>query len=81
MTSNPLPFLTIVIPTYDEQERLLNAVNSLSQQEYPKNLAEIIVVDEKTELLKNMGHKKLLIELHEKINSIRISPIHDHLRV
>ena len=46
MTSRLLPFLTIVIPTYNEQERLFNAVNSLSKQEYPANLAEIIVIDD-----------------------------------
>ena len=34
------------------------------------NQGEIVIVDETNELLKKMGHKKLTIDLHEKINQI-----------
>ena len=57
--------VTIILTTHyiEEAEAIADRVGVINQ-------GEIIVVDEKTELLKNMGHKKLLIELHEKINSI-----------
>lgn len=38
--------LSVVIPTYDEPERLEAALKSLSQQDYPHEAIQIIVVDD-----------------------------------
>ena len=38
--------LSVVIPTYDEPERLEAALKSLSQQDYPREATQIIVVDD-----------------------------------
>ena len=43
--STPLT-LSVVIPTYDEPERLEAALKSLSQQNYPHEAIQIIVVDD-----------------------------------
>ena len=40
------PFISVVMPTYDEIERLCAALTSLSQQDYPINRVEIIVIDD-----------------------------------
>ena len=40
------PFISVVMPTYDEIERLCAALTSLSQQDYPIDRVEIIVVDD-----------------------------------
>ena len=37
--------LSVVIPTYDEPERLEAALKSLAAQDYPPQWAELIVVD------------------------------------
>ncbi|NKB71537.1 MAG: glycosyltransferase [Candidatus Latescibacteria bacterium] len=43
---NAAPFISIVIPTYDEPERLCAALESLAIQDYPLDDAEIIVIDD-----------------------------------
>lgn len=40
------PTLSVVIPTYNEPERLLAALESLALQDYPAEALEIIVVDD-----------------------------------
>ena len=40
------PSISVVMPTYDETERLCAALTSLSQQDYPADRVEIIVVDD-----------------------------------
>ena len=57
--------VTIILTTHyiEEAEAIADRVGVINQ-------GEIIVVDEKTELLKKMGQKKILIELHEKISLI-----------
>ena len=40
------PSISVVMPTYDEVERLCAALTSLSQQDYPIDRVEIIVVDD-----------------------------------
>ena len=59
--------VTIILTTHyiDEAEAIADRVAVINQ-------GEIIVVDETKELLKKMGHKKLTIELQEKINKIPI---------
>tara|TARA_B100000214_G_scaffold373386_1_gene353624 strand:- start:238 stop:1173 length:936 start_codon:yes stop_codon:yes gene_type:complete len=59
--------VTIILTTHyiDEAEAIADRVGVINQ-------GEIIVVDETKELLKKMGHKKLTIELQEKINKIPV---------
>ena len=57
--------VTIILTTHyiEEAEVIADRVAVIDK-------GEIIVVDNKVDLLKNMGHKKLTIELQEKINII-----------
>ena len=57
--------VTIILTTHyiEEAEAIADRVGVINQ-------GEIIVVDETKELLKKMGHKKLIIDLQEKINEI-----------
>jgi len=43
-----LPFISVVIPAYDEEKYLGAAIDSILQQDYPRNKFEIIVVDNKS---------------------------------
>ncbi len=40
------PTLSVLMPTYDEAERLRAALNSLSEQDYPTDRVQIVVVDD-----------------------------------
>ncbi len=52
MTDTKLYSLSVIIPTYNESDRLFEAIKSLSKQTYPKKLVEILVVDDgSTELI------------------------------
>jgi len=57
--------VTIILTTHyiEEAEAIADRVGVINQ-------GEIIVVDQTKELLKKMGHKKLTIELQEKVNEI-----------
>ena len=57
--------VTIILTTHyiEEAEAIADRVGVINQ-------GEIVIVDETKELLKKMGHKKLIIDLHEKINQI-----------
>jgi ABC-2 type transport system ATP-binding protein len=57
--------VTIILTTHyiEEAEAIADRVAVINQ-------GEIIVVEDKKELIKKMGHKKLNIELQEKINEI-----------
>ena len=57
--------VTIILTTHyiEEAEAISDRVGVINQ-------GEIIVVDQTKELLKKMGHKKLTVELQEKINDI-----------
>jgi len=57
--------VTIILTTHyiEEAEAIADRVGVINQ-------GEIIVVDQTEELLKKMGHKKLTVELQEKVNEI-----------
>ena len=57
--------VTIILTTHyiEEAEAIADRVGVINQ-------GEIIVVDKTKELLKKMGHKKLTVELQEKVNEI-----------
>ena len=57
--------VTIILTTHyiEEAEAIADRVGVINQ-------GEIVVVDETKELLKKMGHKKLIIDLQEKISQI-----------
>ena len=40
-----LPYITIVIPTYNEEKNIRRCLNSILSQDYPLDLVEIIIVD------------------------------------
>lgn len=44
--TNINPSFSILMPTYDETERLRAALTSLSQQDYPTDRVEVVVVDD-----------------------------------
>ena len=45
MSGTFTPFVSVVVPVYNDSERLKTCLASLENQTYPKNLYEIIVVD------------------------------------
>ena len=57
--------VTIILTTHyiEEAEAIADRVAVINQ-------GEIIIVDDKKELIKKMGHKKLTIELQDKITKI-----------
>ncbi|WP_440936891.1 ABC transporter ATP-binding protein [Candidatus Pelagibacter sp.] len=57
--------VTIILTTHyiEEAEAIADRVGVINQ-------GEVIVVDQTKELLKKMGHKKLTVELQEKVNEI-----------
>ena len=59
----------IIFPYYEEKNIgvLLDELGDILGSNYEY---EIIVVDDTKELLKKMGHKKLTVELQEKVNEI-----------
>ncbi len=44
-TSNDLPFVSVVIPAYNEENNIVKTLQSLRNQTYPKDRYEVIVVD------------------------------------
>jgi glycosyltransferase involved in cell wall biosynthesis len=44
-----LPFVSVIIPVFNDSDRLRLCLNTLSDQSYPKDLYEIIVVDNNSE--------------------------------
>src|SRR5690554_6136694 len=44
-TEHKLPFVSVIIPTYHDWERLRLCLDSLNRQTYPKERYEIIVVN------------------------------------
>ena len=57
--------VTIILTTHyiEEAEAIADRVGVINQ-------GEIIIVEQKTELLKKMGHKTLTVELQQEINSV-----------
>ena len=60
--------VTIILTTHyiEEAEAIADRVGVINQ-------GEIIIIEEKNELLKKMGHKKLTVELQQEINEIPAS--------
>jgi cellulose synthase/poly-beta-1,6-N-acetylglucosamine synthase-like glycosyltransferase len=46
---NGLPFVSVIIPAYNEEKNISNAIEAVLRQHYPKNKIEIIVVDDSTD--------------------------------
>ncbi|MBS4013217.1 MAG: glycosyltransferase [Bacteroidetes bacterium] len=40
-----LPYISVIIPVYNDYENLFICLNALKEQDYPKNKTEIIVID------------------------------------
>ncbi len=45
MVEKSLPFVSVIIPVYNDRERLTKCLEALENQTYPHNLYEVIVVD------------------------------------
>ncbi len=60
--------VTIILTTHyiEEAEAIADRVGVINQ-------GEIVIVEEKKELLKKMGHKKLTVELQKEVNLIPVS--------
>ena len=65
--------ITVCIPTYNRDYFLGRCLRSILSQTFPKNLYEIIVVDDgsndKTDLILNSFSKDVIIFKNKKINS------------
>jgi len=61
-TKGDLPFVSVVIPAYNEQNYIKNTLESLKKQNYPRDKYEVIVVnnasqDQTAEIAKKAGAK------------------------
>jgi glycosyltransferase involved in cell wall biosynthesis len=67
--SQELPFISIVVPAYNEAEYLPFCLESLQNQTYPKNRYEIIVVDnnsvDKTSTIAKIAGAKVIKEKNQ----------------
>ncbi|XXJ20913.1 glycosyltransferase family 2 protein [Desulfovibrio caledoniensis] len=45
MTANPLPFVTVVMPVYNEEPYIAQTLHRLLEQDYPADRFEVIVAD------------------------------------
>lgn len=74
-TFTPSLFISIVIPARDEAKNIGACIDSLLEQNYPKNLFEIIIVDdhssdETVSIIESYGQNNIqLIELKNEINT------------
>ena len=60
--SDPLPFVSVIIPTYNRSARLESTVESFVGQNYPRERFEIIIVDNAStddtpEVARRLGHR------------------------
>lgn len=46
MSIEPLPFVSVIIPTYNRKDSLLRTLDSLARQTYPADRFEVLVVDD-----------------------------------
>ena len=44
-TDNGRPFVSVIIPVYNDRKRLILCLNALEEQSYPKDLYEVITID------------------------------------
>ncbi len=58
-----LPFVSVIIPAYNKEKFISGTIDAAKSLDYPKNLMEIIVVDD--------GSKDGTYEILKKINGIR----------
>lgn len=59
-----LPFVSVIIPAYNKEKFIENTVNAVKNLEYPKNLMEIIAVDD--------GSTDNTFNILKKIDGIRL---------
>ncbi len=45
LTSNNLPYISVIIPAFNEEKYIVNCLESLKEQDYPDNNYEVIVSD------------------------------------
>lgn len=44
-TDDDLPFVSVIVPTYNEEKNIARCLTSIKNQDYPQNKVEVIVVD------------------------------------
>jgi glycosyltransferase involved in cell wall biosynthesis len=55
MESLSNPFVSVIIPVYNDRDRLKTCLTSLAKQTYPHNLYEVIVIDNGSDLEQNIA--------------------------
>ena len=64
MSNNNLPYVSICTTTYNRREFIPRIISCVKNQTYPKHLIEWVVIDDGTDLVK---------DLFEKIDWIKIN--------
>jgi len=75
---NNKPLISIIIPCLNEEKFIANCLNSVIQQDYPKEKMEILVIDGMSRdgtrnIIKNYSEKKSFIHLID--NPKKITPV------
>ncbi|NJK50632.1 glycosyltransferase [Candidatus Gracilibacteria bacterium] len=55
MKSLSQPFVSVIIPVFNDRDRLKTCLTSLEKQSYPKNLYEVIVIDNGSDSQQNIA--------------------------
>jgi glycosyltransferase involved in cell wall biosynthesis len=76
-TNDDLPFVSVIVPTYNEEKNIAKCLASIRNQDYPRNKLEILVVDgmskdNTVKIAKNYDVR--IIENHRRIvgNALKI---------
>lgn len=66
--NKPVPFVSVVMPVYNEEKYIRHAVQQALQQDYPKDRLELIVVDG----MSNDRTREIIAELQNRHPNIRL---------
>ena len=73
-TDRPLPFISVIIPVFNDGPRLRECLGALADQTYPKDHFEVVVVDN------SPGADQALVGLPEEFSTLTLTVAHQPRR-